>query len=141
MEFFLGIVFTVFTMGVIGRFIMNQKLVDESKVKALAYSQSHVFELIKPAIPYLLYENATRKTQSQAFESAHTLKVIFSDSKAYWIKDNSFYEANVINGEIDNSTAKTVDTINMDKVELDKIIFIVDKLTEGTANDGRGSGV
>jgi hypothetical protein len=140
-EFFLGIIFAVLVIGVVGKFAINQNLVQDLKSNRIIYRQSHIFDLVKPAIPYLSLNNSTVKRQSKDFEAEHTIKVIFAEDKAYWIKDSSFYEANLVNGEIDNSSTKVVDTMTMDKVELDKIIFIVDKLTEGTKNDGRGSGV
>jgi hypothetical protein len=68
-------------------------------------------------------------------------RMIFTEDKAYWIKDNAFYEAKVVDGEIDKENAKVVDTMAMDKVELDKMIFIVEKLTEGIKNDFGNPGV
>ena len=64
-----------------------------------------------------------------------------TDDRAYWIKDNTFYEANLVDGEVDKNTTKVVDTMTMDKVELDKMAFIVQKLTEGTRNDFGNPGI
>jgi hypothetical protein len=41
---------------------------------------------------------------------------------------------------IDKDSAEQVDTISMDKVQLDKMLFIMDKLREGINDDSRGSG-
>jgi hypothetical protein len=65
---------------------------------------------------------------------------MFLDGRAYWIKDNQFYCADLVNGNVDQETAKPVDTMGMDKVQLDKMFFIVQKLTEGKADDRRSSG-
>ena len=59
---------------------------------------------------------------------------------AYWIKDNVFYEADVVDGDVDKKTARQVDTMAMDKVQLNKMMSIVEKLTEGTHNDYWDSG-
>ncbi len=56
--------------------------------------------------------------------------------KAYWINDNKLFEAPISEeGLIDYSSSSPIDTMTMDKVELDKISFIVEKLTEGDNDD------
>ncbi len=83
-----------------------------------------------------------KKLVSQAtklYDKTHLRIIIFNDS-AYWIKDNVFYTAEVVDGNVDEASAKVVDTMTMDKVQLDTMAFIVDKLTEGTADDHRNSG-
>jgi hypothetical protein len=80
------------------------------------------------------------KTQSAKHQDDSTTKVIVVDDEAYWIKNNTFYKAPLVNERIDKDSAERVDTSNMDKVQLDKMLFIVDKLTEGTSDDSRGSG-
>ena len=40
---------------------------------------------------------------------------------------------------MDKESAEKVDTIHMDKVQLDKMLFIMDKLREGIDDDSRGS--
>ena len=67
------------------------------------------------------------------------VKVIILDNQAYWIKNNIFYKAPLVDQLIDKDSAEEVDTINMDKVQLDKMLFIMDKLREGINDDSRGS--
>lgn len=81
-----------------------------------------------------------KKTQAINHQEDSTTKVIVVDNEAYWIKNNTFYKAPLVNEKIDKDLAEKVDTTNMDKVQLDKMLFIVDKLTEGTSDDSRGSG-
>ena len=80
------------------------------------------------------------KTQSRRHQEESTTRVIVVDNEAYWIKNNIFYKAPLVNEKIDKDSAEKVDTTNMDKVQLDKMLFIVDKLAEGTSDDSRGSG-
>jgi hypothetical protein len=80
------------------------------------------------------------KTQSTKHYDKTNIKVIIVDNNAYWIKDNIFYKAPLVNELIDKDSAEQVDTISMDKVQLDKMLFIMDKLREGTNDDSRGSG-
>jgi hypothetical protein len=105
----------------------------------LTISQSHNYEFLKS-----LYEKTINKeelkTQSREHMLSKSIKVIFVDDKAYWIKNNAIYFANVINKKFDINSAKKVDTHSLTKVELNKINFIVDKLTEGNKNDSGNSG-
>jgi hypothetical protein len=72
------------------------------------------------------------KTQSKMHYDKTNVKVIILDNQAYWIKESVFYTADVDEfGFIDAESTRAVDTMAMNKVQLDKMIFIVDKLTEG----------
>jgi hypothetical protein len=54
------------------------------------------------------------------------------ESQAYWIRSNVFYTADLNEmGLVDFDSARPVDTMTMSKVQLDKMSFIVEKLTEG----------
>lgn len=68
------------------------------------------------------------------------IRVIIMDNRAYWIKDNTFYTANMsIDGTVDKDTTSRVDTEGMSKIQLDQMLFIVDKLREGTFDDSGGT--
>ena len=77
-------------------------------------------------------------SQSRIQHEKTNIKVIIFDNDAYWIKDNIFYKAPLVNQLIDKDSAEQVDTIHMDKVQLDKMLFIMDKLREGKSDDSRG---
>jgi hypothetical protein len=80
------------------------------------------------------------KQQSLEYLKRQYVKVMIVEQEAYWIKDNQLYVANVVDDEVDSSTTRQVDTISMDKVELEKTMFVVQKLTEGKDNDFGGPG-
>jgi len=80
------------------------------------------------------------RTQSKIHHDKANIKVIIFDNDAYWIKDNIFYKAPLVDELIDKDAAEQVDTIHMDKVQLDKMLFIMDKLREGINDDSRSSG-
>jgi hypothetical protein len=80
------------------------------------------------------------RSQSKVHHDKTNIRVIIVENSAYWIKDNIFYKAPLVNELIDKESAEQVDTINMDKVQLDKMLFIMDKLREGINDDSRGSG-
>ncbi len=92
---------------------------------------------------YSTRKNNSRKlktrTQSKNHYDKTNVRVIILDNNAYWIKDNIFYKAPMVDQMIDKDSAEQVDTIHMDKVQLDKMLFIMDKLREGINDDSRGS--
>jgi hypothetical protein len=80
------------------------------------------------------------KSQSKNHYDNTNTKVIIFDNDAYWIKHNIFYKAPLVDQLINKDAAEQVDTISMDKVQLGKMLFIMDKLREGINDDSRGSG-
>jgi hypothetical protein len=78
------------------------------------------------------------RTQSTIQHDKTNIRVIILDNNAYWIKDNMFYKAPLVNELIDKESAEQVDTMGMDKVQLDKMLFIMDRLREGIGDDSRG---
>lgn len=79
------------------------------------------------------------KTQSKMHHDKSNVKVIILDNQAYWIKDNIFYKAPLDGQSIDKDAAEQVDTMHMDRVQLEQMLFIMDKLREGINDDSRGS--
>jgi hypothetical protein len=85
-------------------------------------------------------EKINRKSQSKIRQEKENVRVIIVENEAYWIKDNGFYTAPMVDNLISKDSAIQVDTSTMDKVQLDKMLFIMDKLREGIGNDSRSSG-
>jgi len=78
-------------------------------------------------------------SQSKIHYDKTNVKVIILDNNAYWIKDNIFYRAPLVDRMIEKESAEQVDTMGMDKIQLDKMLFIMDKLREGIDDDSRSS--
>lgn len=55
---------------------------------------------------------------------------IFGD-KAYWVEDNMFYEADVVNDQINKETSRPVNVFEMSIYDVNKMLFILDNLVEG----------
>jgi hypothetical protein len=137
MEYLLGSIVTIALLFFARRFVEKPaKTVGRS---SLIYSQSYVFNIVKP---YLQLEMLTKpiKTQASDYIDSLYVRVILVENKAYWISNNIFYVADEEDGFINKETAKPVDIMSMDKVQLDKMIFIVETLTEGVQNENRDSG-
>jgi hypothetical protein len=137
MDYFVGSLITLLTIILVGK-ILIPKITNE-KIKTISYGQSHAYELIKyMRIP----KTITRKqpiTQSYNYIMKNGFKVFFTNTEAYWVKDGQFVVANSNENKIDMDSVKPVDIMAMDAVELEKMIFIIEKLTEGTTNDSRDS--
>lgn len=69
-------------------------------------------------------------SQSKKHISKHMLRVMVIENKAYWVKDSVFFVAEADGGNVLHNTAKQVDTLNMSKADIDKMMFILDKLKE-----------
>ncbi len=109
---------------------------------AVRFSQSYNYELIRPLMPFIQEELRSRViTQAKKHYQKTQIRVLFVKDEAYWISNNSLYVASLIDGIVDENSAKIVDTMTMDKVELDKVTFIVEQLTEGLINDSGDSGI
>ncbi len=137
MEYVVGSVTTIVTILAV---LLVIKKINSSKVKStkIFYSQSNIYERIKPAIPFM--PPKPRESQAFAHRKTQMVRIVMVGGKAYWIYENSLVQAPIgEDGIVDYSSAEPIDTMAMDKVELDKISFIVEKLTEGNDDDRSNS--
>lgn len=111
--------------------IFFSKEISKNKAPTFRYSQSHIHEIIKPLLPPMKFMIKKPDRQSSKHEKKTNVKVIILDNTAYWIKDNLFYSASLDNDKIDIDSTKVLDIMSMDKIQLDKMLFIVDRLRDG----------
>ncbi len=130
MEYFIGSLSTFLTLFFCIRFFLNDKDFKQ-KPNRFKYSQSHIYEIVKPLLPDIEFVKKKPNRQSSKHEESTNVKVIILENKAYWIKDNLFYAAEMNNNKIDPDSTKVLDIMSMDKVQLDKMLFIVDRLRDG----------
>lgn len=135
MEYLIGSLSTFILLVLMSNKILKN---NSSKKISLSYCQSHIFEIVKPLLPPITKPEV--KTQSRVYEEKSSVKVIIMYDQAFWIRDNVFYTANMKDGYVDKETTRRVDTMGMDKVELDKMLFIMDQLRDGKLNDSGSSG-
>ncbi len=124
-------------MFVTTRLISSQKT--NIKKNDFVYRQSHIHEIISPLIPYMMPHKKEIVRQSSNHEEKTNIKVVIFDNKAYFVKDGTFYCAEMHGTDIDGANATLVDTMAMDKVQLDKMLFIMDQLRDGKKNDSGDS--
>ena len=103
------------------------------KMRRITFRQSILHQVVKHMMPTNAeYKRDNTKRQSVERSRERVVRVIKTpDSKAYWVKDNIFYCAEVIDGEFDPQEALPVDTTYLSKREVDKLLHILDNLKNG----------
>lgn len=124
----------MFVLLIVGNLVLREpkRKLDNTQIK---YTQSYVYSLVAPLLNALPEEKPGLKTQATDYIESSYVRVVILDGSAYWIKDHVLFTAEVSDGVVAKETTRRVDTMAMTKVELDKTLFIVEKLREGLDND------
>ena len=135
MEYIVSAILALLLAFALINFIDSKRKVSR---KRIIYRQSDNHNFLKEFFSRNT-ESKINKTQISNRKEKYSTKVVIThDDKAYWVNDNIFYVSDVINGQPDFDNAKQIDTSNMSKKELDKMLFILDNLSRGD-KDERGS--
>ena len=97
-------------------------------IKMVLGSQSAIYNKTKMFSPPIT--KVEMFTQSKRHIQENMLRVMVIENYAYWVKDNIFFVADTDRGNVLHGTARQVDTSSMSKSEVDKMMFILDKLKE-----------
>lgn len=101
----------------------------------LVYTQSSIHQIVKSFLPKDLFEVPKTLSQSRKHVRNNTVKVLIIEDSAYWVHNNMFYVADAVDGAVDSETVRPVDTNNMSKRDIDKMLFILDSLKNGNSDD------
>jgi hypothetical protein len=104
------------------------------------YSQKDTHELFKYFFAIDSSNQKKRLSQLTNHIEKSMIKVMVIGQEAYWVSDNIFFVANAINGEVEAGSAKPVDIDNMSKNDMNKMLFILDNLQNGSNNDSGSAG-
>ena len=139
MDYLIGSVVT-FTTIIIISVLIRRYSVKSTRYES-SYSQSYVHSMLSPI--YMLIEIATEQevvSQATIHQDSLYTQVVLTKNKAYWIENNTFLVAPVTEeGDIDREAATAVDTMSMNKVQLEEMSLIIEELTRGKGYDSRGS--
>lgn len=126
MEYFIGSVVAIGLIILLN--IFTKRLPTDERI-TIQTSQSYLFSLMGNS---LALKNMVKPKPTQASKHLEKMfvRILIVNGKAYWIKDNVFYVADVEGEDIDKANAKKVDIMSMDKVQLEEAMFIIDKLKE-----------
>lgn len=134
LEYFLGSFLTIVTA-----FFLYKKNNVNYRTTNVKISQSRTAELLRP---FLVQRPKVKKDrQSDIHNKKINIRVLIMDDRAFWIKNHIVYSAEVEGNEVIKNSAVEVDMMGLNKVELDKMLFIIDKLNERQEDDNRSSGV
>lgn len=75
-------------------------------------------------------KNQNKTSQIQKLLDKQSVNVAIVNNKAYWVFENTFYMANVSNGQIDTENAIPVDVFSASKKEAVDLLKILDSLKE-----------
>jgi len=81
-------------------------------------------------------QDTEKKSQIAQRLDSNKFDAVIVDDKAYWVIDNIFWVANLVNGRPNISEAQPVDIYSMPKKELDKMLLILDNLGGGKNERG-----
>jgi len=137
MEYFIALGLTLLLSLAIIKLSTRKSLEGIGKIK---YSQLTIFENTRHLLPTTTYTKPKVISQAMQHVENHMVKIIVIDGLAYWVKDNIFYTAETESGNIIPETVKPVNTEDMSKEDLDKMLFILDNLGKGKNNDSSSSG-
>jgi hypothetical protein len=137
-KYFLGSLVTLLTMFILAK-IFYKDFNYKKHLSPYRYSQSRIHHIVSPFIRPENLKN-DKPTQSRKHFNKTNLRVIIVDDDAFWIKDNIFYTAKITDEGVDKETTSVVDTMGMDKVQLDKMLFIIDQLRDGKKDDSGSPG-
>lgn len=129
MEYFIGS--TVSAVIIITLVFLLRRIPKPDKTFFVNDSQSYKYASIGV---FLDAQNGTTNKREESQSTKHYesifVKMVIVNEKAYWIKDNKVFIANVVDDQVDEESAKEVDMMGMDQVQLKEMLFIVDKLKE-----------
>ena len=137
MDIFIISVLTLFLFWAI--LIVIKKKTKKSFNKTV-YRQSDMHNILKDFFFKDIDNDKVITSQSKIWKEKQSTKVVILDQKAYWISNNIFYVGEAVNGKIKPETGEPLDTSNMSKREIDKMLFIMDNLKNGKLNDSGSAG-
>ena len=105
----------------------------------VVYSQSDIHQIVRHFLPKDLFEMPKPVSQARKHVKKNTVRVLIIEDQAYWVHDNMFYIADTAEGLVNADTVRPVDTHNMSKRDIDKMLFILDSLKNGNSDDSSGA--
>ena len=126
------------TFFLLSSFVTNIRIKKMTKIIQKKQSDNHIF------LKHFFGRDISSRnkiSQLQKRQEKDKTKILITDeNEAYWIDNNIFFVADVINGIPDFKNSRQIDTENMSKDELDKMLFILDNLRKGGKDERGNSG-
>jgi len=103
-----------------------------TKLKKIMFRQSSIHMLVRYSLPSNKELRSKRSSQSKVHIEKNVVRVVKTpDNKVYWVDNNIFYCAEIVDGEFNPETAQPINTADLSKEEIDDLLFILDNLKNG----------
>lgn len=85
---------------------------------------------IEPGIYHLeaVFNDSAPKNQLEKIREKNIIRVAIIEKKAYWVHDNIFYQADIVDGYIDNNDAVPIDAHSLSQKDFFKLLTILDSI-------------
>lgn len=127
------------TLAIFSSIIIIMKKINKRKNSYVIYRQSDMHKMLKYFFSLNIETQSKPSSQLTKRLEKDMIRVIVVGSQAYWVSDNTFYVADALDGEVDTETARPVDVQSMSKSEVNKMLSILDSLTNGKVGNDRSS--
>jgi len=124
------ILISILTIGISFAIINTISRKEKKDFNKIIYRQSDMHNILKQFFFKDIFDDKVVISQSKIWKEKQTTKVVIIDEKAYWVSNNMFYVGDAVNGKVNPETGKPLDTSNMSKKQIDKLLFILDNLKE-----------
>jgi archaellin len=124
------ILISILTIGISFAIINTISKKEKKHFNKIIYRQSDMHNILKQFFFKDIFDDKIVTSQSKIWKEKQTTKVVIIDEKAYWVSNNMFYVGDAVNGKVNPETGKPLDTSNMSKKQIDKLLFILDNLKE-----------
>lgn len=68
-------------------------------------------------------------SQLEQFRKKNTVRIAIIGDKAYWVYDNTFYETDVVDGEIDRDSSRPIDTNKLSIKQVRMLMDVLDSIS------------
>lgn len=110
-----------------------------NRFNKVLHSQNDLYNILKNMFDSDVDVAKTAKSQSKNYRESNMVRVMIFGNRAYWVKDNIFYVADADGDSPIPETAMPVDTSQMSKNDVEKMLFILDNLKNGNIDDSGSS--
>lgn len=70
-----------------------------------------------------------KSSQLLNIRKKNTVTVAIVENKAYWVHDNTFYETEIIDGQIDRDSARPINAHTLSKKKFNQLLEILDSIS------------
>jgi len=127
------------TLLVFWSIIVIVKKINKRNNSYVIYRQSDMHNMLKYFFSLGVENQEKPSSQLTKRLEKDMISVVVYGNQAYWVSDNTFYVADAFNGEVNTETAKPVNVESMSKLEVEKMLSILDSLKNGKVKNDRSS--